>query len=94
VNVLASRAPISPYIPRLEAGLASLLSDLGAGDAFVVTVVPLPNVFSDLHFGIRPYFLLGDLALLCPRVFLPAAYFEELEGALGSAARRDISGKL
>lgn len=94
MNVLASGAAVPPYIPRLEAGLAPLLSDLSAGDAFVVTVVPLSNVFSDLDFGIGPYVLLGKLSGLCPRVLFPAAYFEELEGALSSAARGDVSGKL
>jgi hypothetical protein len=90
-NALASRAPISPYIPRIQSGLFPLFPDLGAGDTFIISIVPLLNVFSYLHSRIGSYFRFGEFAMRPPWVFLLAADLKELECALSTASRGDVS---
>jgi hypothetical protein len=86
-DILAPRTSISPYIPRMKPGLHPLLLDLCAGDAFIVPVIPFPDVLCYLDPCIGSNFLFGDLVLVSPGILLPTTKFKELKGALGTAPR-------
>ena len=87
------RAPIPPYIPHLLPRFRSLLFDLRARQAFVVSVVPFLDVVCDLDFGFCAYvagWLVGGGVL--PGEFVAAADVEEFEGAAGAGAGGYVAG--
>jgi hypothetical protein len=52
-NSLSTRAAITPDIPSaLEPLFCADAADFWTGDAFVIAIVPFPNVFGDLYVGI------------------------------------------
>jgi hypothetical protein len=66
-------------------------ADLGTGDAFVVTIVPLSNVFGDLNVSVTGEAVCWSVAMAAPRQGTGVLQIEQLEGALGTLARRDVS---
>lgn len=91
IDILPTRTPISPNIPASLPNLLSVFSNLLAGQALIVAIVPFPYVFCDLDFSVRANSVVPVLAPLFPGKFVPAAELEEFEGPLGAAARGDIS---
>lgn len=79
--------PIPPYIPHLLPRVRSLLLDLRARQAFVVAVVPFPDVVGDLDLCFCAYVGggVGVMGVL-PGRFVAAANVEEFEGAAGAGA--------
>ena len=80
--------PIPPYIPHLLPRSRSLLLDLRARQAFVVPVVPFPDVVCELDLGFCADVGGGvvGVGVLLPGQFVAAADVEEFEGAAGAVA--------
>lgn len=85
-------ATIPPNIPHLLPGFCSLLSYLRTRQAFVVSVVPFPYVFCDLHFCFCTY-VAGSVGVL-PGKFVAAANVEEFEGAASPGARGYVAKRV
>lgn len=92
---LSAWTPILPDIPRLLATFSALLADLSAGQALVVAVVPLADGVRHLDAGVGTDEVLGRIIffVLLPRHALRAAERQQLEGALGALAGRDVTRK-
>lgn len=98
--LLSTRTAVPPDVPVLiQALLLPQPADLGAGDALVVAIVPLPDVLGDLDAGVAL-----EAGLLVVRrgggggaVGLPGqvleAEAEQLEGPLRTLAGRDESAQ-
>ena len=87
---LAAGAAVPPDVPRAQALFFSLLADLGGGDAFVVAVVPLADVFGHGDASVGP---LGFVRIPrgLPGEWVVAADVKELERLLGTATRADVA---
>ncbi len=88
---LAPWTSIAPDVPDGLSGFFSAFFDLGAGDALVFSVVPFPDVFCDLHFGVCAD-VEGVVSLVLPGEFVAAADVEEFEGAAGAVAGGYVAG--
>ena len=78
---------IPPDIPPLLLSrLLPLCFYLRARQAFVVAIVPFPDVGCDLHFCFRTYVAWSVMNVFLPGQFVPAANVEEFEGAAGAGA--------
>ena len=91
--LLSTLASVFPNVPiALDASFFSHFSDLGAGDALIVAIVPLPNVLGDLDPGIT----LHAGAVRLRAVSVPwqrplDAEVQQLKGLLGSLSGRNIA---
>lgn len=91
-NALSIRTTILPDIKfPVTVILHPLLPNLGARQAFIVTVVPFPNVLRHLDGGIGPELTLIILALLLPGQAILATQVQELQRSLCAVAWRDIT---
>ena len=75
-DILATRTSISPYIPRMKPGLLPLHLYLRAGDAFIVPIIPFPDVLCYLDPGIGSNLLFGRLVLVSPGILLSTTKFK------------------
>lgn len=86
---LSTRTSVCPDIPATGIPLLSPhLADVGAGDTFVVTIVPLSNIFGDFYRGIAMQSLACMLTVRLPgQGIVRDAEVEQLKCTLGSFAR-------
>lgn len=87
-SVLSTRTAFLPDIP-LPIGPANplllpQLPNLRACDALVVAIIPLPDIFCNLHIGFCPNIGIRIRALFLPWELYTAAEVEEFEGFLGT----------
>lgn len=94
-DLLSTRTSIPPDIPPpLYALLLTDLPDLWAGDALVLTIVPLADVLGDLDLGrVAVTSILLQVAMRFPWERVLEAKVEQLKGALGALTRRYVSGR-
>lgn len=65
---LSTRATVTPNVPgAFETLLCADTTDLWAGDAFVVAIIPLPNVLGDLNMGIAGETIIRAVTVRLPR---------------------------
>ena len=93
LDLLAALTAVFPYIPMaLDASFFAQLPDFGAGDAFIVSVIPLPDVLGDLDPGIALHagaVRLGAVGVPWQRSL--DAEVQQLKGLLGSLSGRNIA---
>ena len=91
-NALSAGTTVPPDIPSgIKTLLLPHLPDVGRRDAFVLAIVPLPDILGDLHTGLaRETFIIG-LAVGCPGQRLLETEIEQLKGPLGSLAGRHVA---
>lgn len=91
---LAAGTAVFPNVPlRSQALLLAQLPDFGARNALVLTVIPLANVVGDLDagFAVPGGGGAGSVAMLGPGQRVLDTEVQQLEGALGALARRDVA---
>lgn len=94
-DALSAWAPVLPDVPILaEALLLADTADFGARDALIVAVVPLADVLGDLYASTAADGAPIPLAVSLPRKRLRQIEVQELESALSTLARRDVTGEV
>lgn len=93
LRALAAWAAVVPNIPAaLEALVGADLANLGAGDALILAIVPLPDVIGDLNRGRAGETLARVVAVGLPwQRAVWQTQIEELKGALSALAGRYVA---
>lgn len=91
-NSLTTWASVSPNVPgAFVALLGSKLTNIGAGDAFIVAIVPLPDVLGDLDVGGAGQTIVRGVTVRVPGKSSVDPKIEKFKGALGTLTGRHIA---